>query len=292
MLFSGTDDNQWHGTAMADRAVDRMAEYGHAFEYDHRAFDGAGHSMPIPYLPTYGSSASPSYSLGGGPVANARASREHWTEAVETLAGADDGFEAEQPPVEPERSAQPSGEELLTRAAWLLAGGVGVVALAAVALLVAFGPTTAKSRFVDGPVSTLKRTANWAWTREESDRTSSKDTLLYTAVMYATALGLVLLAGGVLLVLQYRSVATPLLVFGIWFTTFVGSMNVVWELLQLREARCESGTDGRGDDGPRRELAPEFRPSRDAKIGFVVTVVALGALLLSFRLAVALTRLF
>jgi dienelactone hydrolase len=128
-LFSGTDDNLWHSTAMADRAVDRLTEADHPHEHTHRRFEGAGHAMPLPYLPTYGASASPSYPLGGAPAPNARASEGHWFAGVETLAGVDESFEPATPPVEADARASAVTWERGLLAGALLAGAVGAGAL-------------------------------------------------------------------------------------------------------------------------------------------------------------------
>lgn len=289
-LFSGTNDNQWHSTAMGDRTVDRLADRDHPFPYAHHSFEGAGHSMPLPYLPTYGSSASPSYPLGGDPVANARASREHWAGAVETLADTIDGFDASSPNAQPETSAPSSTGESGGDSAPLV-GAVGV-AVATLAAVFALGRRALDSSSHDGPDSIYRRTARWAWTRDESDRSVSRNTVLFTAVIYVTALVLVGLAGALLGFLGYRSAAVSTWVFGIWFTTFIGSINVGWELLQLWSTGRTESPDERAEGDPGRELAPNVRLSRDTKIGLVVTVLALLVLIASFRIAVRLAASF
>jgi nucleolar protein 56 len=128
-LFSGTDDRRWHSTAMADRAVDRLAEADHTHEHTHRRFEGAGHAMPLPYLPTYGASASPSSPLGGAPAPNARASEGHWFAGLETLAGVDEAFEPGTPPVEDDAPEPAVTPERGVLAGALVAGALGAGAL-------------------------------------------------------------------------------------------------------------------------------------------------------------------
>lgn len=131
----------------------------------------------------------------------------------------------------------------------------------------------------------LRRTAEWAWERDEVDRPSSKRTVRFTAVLYVVALVAIVLAGGVLSAAGHRGIGGPLLVFGIWFTGFAGSVNVSWEWLKYRSERRDAAASGREREAPERELAPDIRIADDTKIGFVVTLVGLCAMYLSFELA-------
>ena len=133
----------------------------------------------------------------------------------------------------------------------------------------------------DDARSLLRRTAAWAWARDEVDTGSTPETLRYTAVMYAVTLGLIVAAGVGMAALGYRTSAFAVLLFGLWFTAFIGAMNVGWEFLKLRAARRPTPEP----TGPRRELAPDLRLAEDTKIGFVVTVLALVVLFASFELA-------
>lgn len=133
--------------------------------------------------------------------------------------------------------------------------------------------------------SFAKRLAAWAWERDEVGQAATRETLKYTAVMYVVTLGLIVLAGGLLAVLGYRTAALGTLVFGIWFTAFIGAINIGWELLQYRSKRRREASPDPLADGPERELAPDFSLDEDTKIGFVVTVLALVVLFVSFELA-------
>lgn len=140
------------------------------------------------------------------------------------------------------------------------------------------------SEGADDP-SFVKRLATWAWERDEVGQAATRETLQYTVVMYVVTLTLIVLAGGLLAVLGYRTAAVGILIFGIWFTAFVGAINIGWELLQYRSTRRRAESPDPPDDGPKRELAPDFSIDEDTKIGFVVTVLGLIVLFVSFELA-------
>lgn len=99
VMFSGTDDRIWHSTPMGNRIEDRLAEHDHPYQFAHHSYEGAGHVFQLPYLPTYGTSDSSSYTFGGAPAPNARASRDHWQVGIETLSNLEDDFSANPGPV-------------------------------------------------------------------------------------------------------------------------------------------------------------------------------------------------
>lgn len=133
--------------------------------------------------------------------------------------------------------------------------------------------------------SLLERTARWAWQRDEVGQAATRETLQYTVVMYVVALALIVVAGGLLSALGYRTAAVGILIFGISFTAFIGAINIGWELLQYRVERRRARSSDPPADGPQRELAPDLRIAEDTKIGFVVTVLALVTLFVSAELA-------
>lgn len=132
--------------------------------------------------------------------------------------------------------------------------------------------------------SLLERTLRWAWTRDEVNPPTNEETLRYTVTMYVVVLALIVATGAVLSQLGYGTFSFSLLLFGIWFTTFIGAINIGWEWLRLRYERreAESPTERAG---PQRELAPDIRIDPDTKIGFVVTVVGILSLIVSFEVA-------
>jgi dienelactone hydrolase len=84
MLVSGTDDQLWPSTYMADQVMARLREHGHRYTDRHLAYDGAGHAITFPYQPTI-QVASGGLQLGGNPADTARAARDHWPRALRFL---------------------------------------------------------------------------------------------------------------------------------------------------------------------------------------------------------------
>jgi dienelactone hydrolase len=90
LLVSGRDDQMWPSTELAEIAVRRLAREGDASRCVHRAYDGAGHSIRLPNMPTTPTCmlhpvTGQVYELGGTPAGNARASRLAWAEVLEFL---------------------------------------------------------------------------------------------------------------------------------------------------------------------------------------------------------------
>lgn len=100
LLVSGRADRLWHSTPMGERVLRRLEARGHAHAHDHLAYEGAGHVIPIPYVPTYGTSESVAYPLGGSPAATAAASRNHWPALLDHLAALDGDGGVDSGPVE------------------------------------------------------------------------------------------------------------------------------------------------------------------------------------------------
>lgn len=135
---------------------------------------------------------------------------------------------------------------------------------------------------LDSLLDVCKRAIHWVWTRDEVDQDTSRDRVLFMAVLYGTFFALVLLAGGVLLRLGRPTVAIGFWYFGIPFSAFVGAVAISWEALRLRYDRRSTGAGRRSK--PERDLAPDLALSRDTKIGFVVTFIGLAALLVGLQL--------
>ncbi len=161
LLFSGTDDQLWHSTSMAEQVLNRLAAREHPHRSEHRAFEGAGHLFQLPFLPTHGTSEFGGYPLGGTPGANARASREHWPAALDALADLEEGFEAEPPPVDAdvEPGADGSGEDGRSSrstgvvAAVLLTGAVVLGAVLYALPRSADRPASGDERAIEGEVT-------------------------------------------------------------------------------------------------------------------------------------------
>lgn len=135
--------------------------------------------------------------------------------------------------------------------------------------------------------SLLRRTAEWAWTREETRQETTVQTIGYTVTLYGIAFGLSIAAGILFWVYGNQALGFSILIFGTWFTAFMGTVNIGWELLKFRAERREPA-DAEGD-GPQRELAPNLTVEDDTVIGFVVTVFGLVALVLAYQLAIYIT---
>lgn len=133
--------------------------------------------------------------------------------------------------------------------------------------------------------SLIGRTVAWAWSRDEVGAEATRATVLYTVVMYVIALGLITFTGVVFTLAGYEATGFGFLLFGIGFTSFIGSITIGWELLKYRSAARADDPDESPDEGSRRELAPDLRLAEDTKIGFVLTMVGLIALILSFEVA-------
>jgi len=77
-LASVTDDQRWPSTRLSERAIECLDGTGYQHSYRHRAFDGAGHFMMPPYLPTAGTMRDSTDIYGGSPAANAHANEISW----------------------------------------------------------------------------------------------------------------------------------------------------------------------------------------------------------------------
>ncbi|MFB6361320.1 MAG: hypothetical protein ABEH59_08365 [Halobacteriales archaeon] len=134
--------------------------------------------------------------------------------------------------------------------------------------------------------SLLERTARWAWTRDETRDETTAETIRYTVTLYSVAFGLTLTAGMLLWVYGNQALGFSILIFGTWFTAFMGAVNIGWELLKFRAENREPSTE---EQGPERELAPDYTVKDDTVIGFVVTVFGIVALILAYQLAIFIT---
>jgi nucleolar protein 56 len=84
-LASVTDDQRWPSTRLCERVVDRLDGTGYPHSYRHDAFEGAGHFMIPPYLPTAGTTRDSTDIYGGSPAANARADEIAWNRTLSFL---------------------------------------------------------------------------------------------------------------------------------------------------------------------------------------------------------------
>jgi len=83
LLLSGSDDGAWPSSLYGRMVADKLAAVGHPYPVEHLDFDGAGHSIVFPYVPTtqlaYVHPVSGLRSTSGGaPAPNAQADEASW----------------------------------------------------------------------------------------------------------------------------------------------------------------------------------------------------------------------
>ena len=83
MLLSATDDGSWPSSLYGRMVAERLAQSGHPHAVSHLDFEGAGHSILFPYVPTtqlgYAHPVSGRRSTSGGtPAHNAHADEASW----------------------------------------------------------------------------------------------------------------------------------------------------------------------------------------------------------------------
>jgi len=77
-LVSGTADRLWPSSAMAQAIEARLAEHGSAHECIRLSYEGAGHAIVVPNLPTKPGLRSGPILLGGDAKTNAQAAADAW----------------------------------------------------------------------------------------------------------------------------------------------------------------------------------------------------------------------
>ena len=90
MLLSGTDDGSWPSSLYSRMVRDSLREAGHPYPVRWLDYEGGGHSILFPYVPTtqlvYAHPVSGRISTSGGsPAPNARADAESWPAVLEFL---------------------------------------------------------------------------------------------------------------------------------------------------------------------------------------------------------------
>ncbi|WP_135365838.1 acyl-CoA thioesterase/bile acid-CoA:amino acid N-acyltransferase family protein [Halosimplex halophilum] len=85
LVVAGEDDQLWPSAAFGRRVVDRLDAEGVGFEYGLRAYDGAGHSIGVPYTPTVTAVSDIRLAMGGTPAADARAEADSWPRVRDRL---------------------------------------------------------------------------------------------------------------------------------------------------------------------------------------------------------------
>jgi dienelactone hydrolase len=96
LLVSGTDDQMWPSSDLADIALQRLQARGHRHRFEHVRYEGAGHTILVPYGPRTSLVSSFSvpglegylYSQGGSARANSAAGADAWRRTLAFLADA------------------------------------------------------------------------------------------------------------------------------------------------------------------------------------------------------------
>jgi dienelactone hydrolase len=87
LFISGKDDQMWPSSLLSEVSVARLKAYRHPFSFEHLCYEGAGHGIGIPYLPTTETAIKHPvdggfYELGGSPEHNAAANADSWKKIV------------------------------------------------------------------------------------------------------------------------------------------------------------------------------------------------------------------
>jgi dienelactone hydrolase len=90
LLLSASDDGSWPSSLYGRMAAERLAAHGHAWPVQHLDFEGAGHSIVFPTVPTtqlvYAHPVSGRLSTtGGAPAPNAHADAASWAAVCDFL---------------------------------------------------------------------------------------------------------------------------------------------------------------------------------------------------------------
>jgi len=90
LLLSGSDDGSWPSSLYGRMVKERLEALHHPYPAEHQDWDGAGHAIVFPYVPTtqlvYAHPVSKRLSTtGGSPPANARADEQSWAAVLDFL---------------------------------------------------------------------------------------------------------------------------------------------------------------------------------------------------------------
>ena len=91
LLVSGTDDQMWPSSVLADIAMRRLEAHAHPFPFQHLKYEGAGHLILLPYGPRTVRSlriGGGLYSQGGTPKLDSEAGADAWQRLLDFLRSA------------------------------------------------------------------------------------------------------------------------------------------------------------------------------------------------------------
>lgn len=135
----------------------------------------------------------------------------------------------------------------------------------------------------------LKRTMKWAWTRDEVNGSATKQSVLDTTTLYVVGFLALLSLALALWLLGSEAAAVTVAVFGLAYTVYVGTIAIGWEVVRYLVNGNDSGPakrrriyDPYGTAVPsppsvvHRSIRSKSLPvSKETKIGFLVTIMAL-----------------
>lgn len=93
LMISGTDDQMWPSTEMADLAMTRLRKQNFRYRFEHLIYEGAGHLIAPPFAPTTTRHslhpvAEVDFAFGGTAEADADAAEDSWPKVLTFLGDA------------------------------------------------------------------------------------------------------------------------------------------------------------------------------------------------------------
>jgi acetyl esterase/lipase len=85
LLISGSDDLMWPSEIFSEMVIERLKKHDHPFPAQHICYQGAGHFLRLPYLPTVTNQKHRQYIVGGNARDDAHASLGSWTAILDFL---------------------------------------------------------------------------------------------------------------------------------------------------------------------------------------------------------------
>lgn len=84
LLISGADDQMWPSAEMGQMVMDRLDKHGASFSHEHLVYEGAGHGIAFPFVPTTQLDSGTMMS-GGSAAGTAAANNDAWLETLTFL---------------------------------------------------------------------------------------------------------------------------------------------------------------------------------------------------------------
>jgi len=84
LLLSGADDQMWPSAKMGEMVMQRLDEHDFPFRHEYLIYEGAGHGVGFPYVPTTMGNAG-TFLEGGTPEGTAAANADSWPKVLDFL---------------------------------------------------------------------------------------------------------------------------------------------------------------------------------------------------------------